>query len=193
MSFTAEDGTGLVAANAYIDVAYADTYHADRGHTAWAGVTVSVTTQQKQEALIRATDHIDRVWGTFFRGYKARDAQGLQWPRTGAHSPNRYPLLNVPSALQKATAEYAIRALQYGVLTPDPPPRSPRQTLVDGDTLAEYGEAEGEMILTREKVGPIETEARYNKNSSGELAKHPAADMLLRTLIYATDRRIVRG
>jgi hypothetical protein len=197
MAFTQETGVGVAGANAYIAVAFADEYHTDRDQTAWlfsdtAGL-VAVTTAQKQAAIIRATDHIDRVYGPLFRGYKTTDAQGLQWPRTGAYSPNRYILSAVPSQLQKATAEYALRALLYGNLTPDPPPKGPRQTLGQGADLAVYGEGEGEIISVREKVGPLETETRYNPATSGSLARHPAADMYLRDLLISKNTEIMRG
>ena len=191
MAFTQETGSGVAGANAYISDAFADTYHGDRGHTAWTDV--SVTVAMKQAAIVRATDHIDRVFGSFFRGYKALDAQGLQWPRNDAWSPNGYSLLNVPDPLQRACAEYAIRALQYGVLTPDAPPKGPRQTLVQGDDLSVYGEGEGEILSVREKVGPLETETRYNPATSGSLGKLPAADMLLRPLLRSKQNNIIRG
>jgi len=193
MAFTEETGAGIAGANAYISTAYADTYHADRGHTAWAGVTTPITTAQKEAAIIRATDHIDRTFGVFFRGYKGTDAQGLQWPRISATSPSGYTLLYVPDALQRATAEYAIRALEYGVLTPDPPPRTPRMTLTEGSTLPAYGEADGEIALVREKVGPIETESRTHKGTTGKLPSHPAADMLLWPLLRSRNTNLVRG
>jgi len=197
MAFTLEDGTGVAGSNGYIDDTFADTYHTDRGQTAWlfsdtAG-TVAITLGQKQAAIIRATDHIDRVYGSLFKGYKGSDAQGLQWPRTGAYGPSGYTLLEVPSQLQKATAEYALRALLYGVLTPDPPPKGPRQGLTQGGDVALYGEGEGEIVSVREKVGPLETEVRYNPATSGSLARHPAADMMIRDLLLSRNAEIVRG
>ncbi|MHA1812692.1 MAG: DnaT-like ssDNA-binding protein [Candidatus Thorarchaeota archaeon] len=197
MAFLLEDGTGVAGSNGYIDDTFADTYHTDRGQTAWlfsdtAG-TIAITILQKQAAIIRATDHIDRVYGTLFKGYKQTDAQGLKWPRTGAYGPNGYVLNQIPPQLQKATAEYALRALLYGVLTPDPPPKGPRQDLTQGSDLAVYGEGEGEIISSREKVGPLETEVRYNPATSGSLAAHPAADMYLRDLLLSRNTEIVRG
>jgi len=197
MAFLAEDGTGLAGSNGYITEAFADTYHTDRGQTAWlfsdvAGA-VAITTAQKEAAIIRATDHIDRVYGSIFKGYKETDAQGLQWPRAGAYGPSGFTLLQVPDQLQRATAEYALRALLYGTLTPDPPPKGPRQSLTQGGTIALYGEGEGEIVVNREKVGPLETEVRYNPATSGSLAAHPAADMLLRDLLISRNTEIVRG
>lgn len=198
MAFTLEDGTGIAGANGYIDDTFADTYHTDRGQTAWlfsdtAGL-VAVTLGQKQAAIIRATDHIDRVFGNAFKGYKGSDAQGLQWPRSAAFGPSGYALLNVPNQLQRATAEYALRALLYGTLSPDPPPKGPRQDFTQGSALPVYGEGEGEIVAVREKVGPLETEVRYNKNTAGSLARMPAADMLLSDLLRSNrNTEIIRG
>lgn len=197
MAFLAEDGTGLTASNGYVDVAFVDEYHTDRGATSWlfsdAAGTVAVTTVQKQRAIVRASDHIDRVFGNFFRGYKSTDAQSMHWPRSGAWGPDGYPLIGVPEALKRACAEYAVRALAYGVLTPDTPPKGPRQTLEQGSDIAVYGEGEGEILSVREKVGPLETETRYNQATSGSLAQHAAADMLLRPLLRTKSNDIVRG
>jgi hypothetical protein len=133
------------------------------------------------------------VYGAIFKGYKETDAQGLQWPRSGAYGPNGYVLGQIPSQLQKAAAEYALRALLYGTLTPDPPPKGPRQGLTQGGDIALYGEGEGEIVSNREKVGPLETEVRYNPATSGSLAAHPAADMMLRDLLVSRNTEIVRG
>ena len=198
MAFTVETGLGIAGANAYATVAFVDDYQADRGATAWefsdAAGTIAITDALKQAAIVRATDHIDRVYGNAFKGYKGTDAQGLHWPRTGAYDPNGYVLSAIPSQLQKATAEYALRALLYGVLTPDPPPKGPRQDFTQGSTLPVYGEGEGEIVSVREKVGPLETEVRYNKDSAGSLARHPAADLLLSDLLISNkNTEIVRG
>ena len=198
MAFTLEDGTGIAGSNGYIDDTFANTYHTDRGQTAWlfsdVDGAVAITLGQKQAAIIRATDHIDRVFGNVFKGRKSTDAQGLQWPRSGAYGPSGYTLQDVPAALQRATAEYALRALLYGVLTPDPPPKGPRQDFSQGSSLPVYGEGEGEIVFVREKVGPLETEVRYNKDSAGSLARHPAADLMLRDLLRSNkNTEIVRG
>jgi hypothetical protein len=197
MAFTQETGAGVAGANAYVSESFVDTYHTDRGQTAWLFSdvlgAVPITTAQKEAAIIRATDHIDRVYGSLFKGFKETDAQGLNWPRTGAYGPNGYVLNAVPAQLQKATAEYALRALLYGTLTPDPPPKGPRQGLTQGGDVALYGEGEGEIVAVREKVGPLETETRYNPATSGSLAAHPAADMFMRDLLISRNTQIVRG
>ncbi len=71
-----EDGSGLANANAYADVAEGDAYH--EGHlyaTDWTGASSGT----KAAALVMATRLIDAFYQ--FRGFKAHDAQALQWPR----------------------------------------------------------------------------------------------------------------
>lgn len=98
-----EDGTGLPDADALIDLAYADAYHAARGHAEWAGAD-----PEKEAAIIRATDYM----GTLpWRSAPLKDDQGTAWPRTGYDG--------IPADVRKACAEYALRALG-GTLDPDP-------------------------------------------------------------------------
>ncbi len=188
MAFTLEDGSGVAGSNAYVSTAFVDTYATDRGFTAWTGAD-----SVKQSAIILATDHVDRRFGSRFKGYKSTSGQGLQWPRTDAWDDNDYSLLEVPSQLQNAIAEYAIRALLYGVLTPDAPPINPRQSLQAGATLPTVGTGSGEVILARKKVGPLEVESRYTKNSSGKLDSYPAADLLLVPILTGAKRTIIRA
>jgi hypothetical protein len=124
-----EDGSGLANANAYAAVADGDAYH--EGHlyaTDWTGA--SSTT--KAAALVMATRLIDAYYQ--FRGFKAQDAQALQWPREFARdddalrsvafvavSPrDEYFASNVvPAALRDATIETA-RELIKANRTDDP-------------------------------------------------------------------------
>lgn len=205
MAFTLEDGTGISGANAYIDTAFADGYHGDRGFSAWefsdVDKTVVITSAQKQAAIVVATDHIDRVFGHLFRGYKASKNQSLEWPRVAAFDPYDYELSGVPEALKKATAEYALRSLLLGTLTTDPPPRNSAQSFSAGSVATSAGSGSGEVVKTKKKVGPIETETEYaGTRSSGssarvaqQLENYPAADLLLRPLLRSRTTHIVRG
>lgn len=87
-----EDGTGLADADALIDVAYADAYHAARGN-AWAG-----TTTEKEQAIVKATDYMRTM---AWIGSPLTDTQALPWPRFG---------YGIPDAIKRACAEYALRA-----------------------------------------------------------------------------------
>ncbi len=104
-----EDGTGLANADALISVAYADAYHAARGN-AWAG-----TTQEKEAAIIRATDYLRTMaWA----GSPLNDVQALPWPRAD---------IGIPEAIKMACAEYALRA-RASALDEDEPAQSEAQS-----------------------------------------------------------------
>lgn len=188
MAFLAEDGTGVSGANSYVAVAFVDAYALERGFTAWTGAD-----SVKEEAAIRATDHIERIHGGAFRGFKSTEAQGLEWPRHDALDNNDFFLREIPKQLQQATSEYAIRALLIGILTPDPPPLYPRQDLTAGEALNSPGDPSGFVTLSRDKVGPLETERRYDTKRAGELDSYPAADNMLIPLLMPRTQTIRRG
>jgi hypothetical protein len=71
-----EDGTGKPDANSYAAVADGDAYHDGHLYAAdWTGANSTT----KAAALVMATRLIDAFYQ--FRGFKAHDAQALQWPR----------------------------------------------------------------------------------------------------------------
>jgi hypothetical protein len=112
-----EDGSGMANANSYADVAEGDAFH--EGHlyaTDWTGANSTTRTA----ALVFATRLIDAYYQ--FRGFKAHDAQALQWPREFARDedalvahvfpsiPNTdgyFPDDAVPKLLRDATIETA--------------------------------------------------------------------------------------
>lgn len=193
MAFTAEDGTGVIDANGYIDDTFFDTYFGDRGNTA----AVALATADKQVAIVKASDYIDSRFGTVFRGWKSTSYQGLEWPRTDAYDDDDYALDEVPSQLQKATAEYAWRAYNLGILAPDPALAfNTRDSIGAGST-----ESATNIKGYRTKVGPIEIEQKFSdaasSGSSSQTATgndlaaadmipaYPTADMWLNELITA--------
>lgn len=170
MAFVAEDGTGLADANSLCDLAFADAYFTDRGIVAWTATTV--TQAAKEGALIRATDYVEGRWANRFLGEIQFDVQALSFPRTGLLINNVSADGTVPIGIKKAVAEYAVRALTT-TLAPDP--------VVDSSGLLLAG--------VREKVGPIETETRYQTGafySNGTFRPYPAADMLIKPFVYRT-------
>lgn len=78
---------GSASANSYLTLADAqaivDGFVEDGDVTAWA----SATTDQKNRALVTATQRLDRER---FLGARATDTQALQWPRTGVRKPDTY-------------------------------------------------------------------------------------------------------
>lgn len=163
MAFVAEDGTGLANANSLCDVAFADSYFADRGIAAWTG-----TSSVKQSALIKATDYIEARWKRKFDGVPQfpDTPQALSFPRVCADEAKPD---EVPEGVKKAVCEYAVRALVAPLVT-DP--------VTDANGLV--------LSLSRTKVGPIETEARYQPGSAIGIKPYPAADMLIRPYLQAS-------
>lgn len=168
MAFTVEDGTGVAGANAYITLAYANAYHTERGNAGWTG-----TDTVKQQAIVRATDYVETRWGPSFRGIPEfpDTPQGLSFPRLHIYDAYGCEIEGVPEkTLQRAVAEYALRALT-AALMPDP-------------ARPETGTS-GPVTALREKVGPVESETRYAFGLvTPAMISMPAADRLVRQLIW---------
>lgn len=73
MALTVEDGTGVASADSYEARATADAFHSARGNAVWA----AATTDERDQALRRATDYLD-VWHV--RGSRLLPTQGLNFP-----------------------------------------------------------------------------------------------------------------
>src|SRR5580765_9024660 len=79
-----EDGTGKVDANSYASAVDGDAYF--DGHlyaTAWT----AASTGNKEKALVFATRLIDSQFQ--FNGWRAHNAQALQWPRERCPDPDK--------------------------------------------------------------------------------------------------------
>jgi len=173
MAFLVETGSGDAGANAYISVASVTTHHGDRGNSAW----VDFTSVEQQEAIIRASDYIDKRFGRRFRGLRKVKDQGLEWPRLDAFDDDGFLLSGsdaIPRQILKATSEYALRAAICGTLAPDPPLPVPKQDLTDSTgTRPEQGDT-GEIFRRKDKLGPLEEE-RWFETTSQTLGKNLAA------------------
>lgn len=166
MAFTVEDGTGVVGANSYSEVAAANTYFTDRGVTGWSG-----TDDAKKGWLVQATDFIEKRFRSRFIGTGKLfpdTPQGLSWPRAGLEGTEFEDTL-LPTELLQAVYEYALRA-KSGPLAPDP----------GFDSVTGL-----QARRKRTKVGPIETELDFGAGSTTLFRPYPAADMLLRPLLRA--------
>lgn len=142
MSFIAEDGTGLAAANSYISVDDADDYFADRAAEDWA----AAETADRQAALVAATDYMDATFA--WRGYLKAEGQALGWPRSAARDEEGRLLTGVPTVVAAAACELARAALTSPLL-----PTSDRG---------------GAVTERREKVGELEVEVRYVPSAQAE-------------------------
>ncbi len=186
MTLVMEDGNGLPDANSYANVAYADAYFTARAITAWTGADAV-----KEAALIRATDYIETVYSTKFKGTQAfvsdppdpEEDQALSFPRdtrvsevAGIYYSELEKPVVIPAALKKATCEYALRALTASLLV-DP--------VVDES---------GALVTSKtEQVGPIRETTQYYASGGIEITQpYPAADMLLTPLLRDSGR-VIRG
>lgn len=116
MSIVTEDGTGRADAETFISVADASSYHSDRGNAAWAALASDAL---REQALRRATDYLEQVYGLKWKGKRTKHTQALSWPRYDVCA-NGFDVDSdvVPVAVQRACAEMALKAAA-GELAPD--------------------------------------------------------------------------
>lgn len=119
MALITEDGAAKADAESYISVADASTYHSNRGNLTWA----TMSNQEMEEALRRATDYIEQVYRSRWLGYRKTTTQALSWPRSQVPFPDGgvyayYADDAVPVELKNACAEMAWKAAA-GELAPD--------------------------------------------------------------------------
>lgn len=149
MALEVEDGTGKANAESYISVADADTRQSSLGMTTWA----SLTTDEKEQALRRATIYMEGAYSSLWKGTRSSSAQALSWPRSGAMV-HGYALSGgvVPENVKGACADLALKAAA-------------------GELAADLTRA-----VKREKLGPLETEYADNSPQS---KRYPSIDMIL--------------
>lgn len=165
MAFLVEDGSGVEGANAYVAVAFVTTHHTDRGQTAWG----DFGSQEQQAAIIRASDYVDKRFGRQFRGFRQSKRQGLEWPRLSAFDDDGFLLSgtdDLPRQLQRGVAEYALRAIICGTLSPDPISPVPKQDLTDSTGIRPDQAVTGQITRTRDKVSVLEEERWYETTNS---------------------------
>jgi len=164
------DGSVVDGANSYVSVAYADTYHDDRGNTTWTG-----TDAVKQAALIKATDYVEQVYYGRWIGYPTQANQPLAWPRS-YHDPELYYTDfdiagTIPEKLKQAVCILALESIGGDEL-------NPVQT----------------QTVKREKVDIIEVEYMAGNEGGRTGSTRPAIDGLLRKLLSGSslNARVVR-
>jgi len=157
ITIVVEDGSIVPDANAYIDVAYATQYAADRG------VTLPADADEVAAMIIQATDFLES-FACDYQGTKIDPAtQELQWPRIDVYfdeSETAFPSDAIPKNLKKAQAA-AVIAVSQGL------------SLLPNITAQDY--------VTEETVGPITTKYA-NPLQSGIEARFTGVDSLLKPL-----------
>lgn len=157
MALTVEDGTGLADADALISLAYADSYHSDRGNSTWTG-----TDADKEAAIRRASFFLTNSFN--WEGYRLNGrSQSLAWPRTYVtdYEGNSVPSDEVPTEVQQACAEAALRELvDAGSLTPDYTPSERVKSEKFGPVAFEYDMSQPSaeasrpiMLIVRDLIG----------------------------------------
>lgn len=147
MALVVETGSGAADADAFTTLAYADTYHAARGNSAWTGADTL-----KEQAIRRATTVLSTSFAWKGTRVYGRD-QSLAWPRYEVYDSEGWdvPSDEVPQEVIDATCELALRELvSPGSLLPDVTPSE---------------------LVKSEKVGPIATE--YLVSSLDATASRP--------------------
>lgn len=115
MALIVEDGTGLSNAESFASVAFANTYHTNRGNALWTG-----TDAVKEAALRKATDYIQAKYYPRWGGSRMTDAQALDWPRDYVVRSNSltgtiyWPNNAVPNDVAVATCILALKSLGGG-------------------------------------------------------------------------------
>lgn len=133
ITITIEDGSNVANANSFVTIAEARTYAAERG------VTLSAADDDVAIQLIKSKDYLES-FAMRYQGEIANEGQSLQWPRIDVYlygSEIAFPSNAIPKEL-KAAQNATIVALAQGV-----------------DIMPNYSASD---FVTREKVGPIETE-----------------------------------
>lgn len=207
MAFTVEDGSGIVGANAYIDLVGANEYHGDRGHCIWE----QFTDTQKEQAVVRATFYIEKRFRQRYRGTKMSSQQSLGWPRVNAIDNSRYLMQGIPDQLKWACAEYALRAANQGELAPDPSMPTQTQDWSDGTQDRTGDNSSGQIQQKAVSVGKgaVKESVTYtslkdshasNKASGSSsvsgynLPEYPEADLYMEELLRPQGfKQIARG
>ena len=162
MAIIVEDGTLVADANAYITVQFFRDWHSVRGITAASADAGSYTTALIEAAIVKATDYVDKRFGTKFVGSLRDRDQSLMWPRSDAftNQDDYIQTTTIPKELKRGVVEYALIALKLGELLPVPAPSFNEVDLDTGETTVSKG---GLIQREKQKVGPIEEETWYNQ------------------------------
>lgn len=150
MALEVEDGTGKANAESYISVADATSRHSSLGNTNWA----LLSNDEMEQALRRATIHMENTYRMRWVGCRYSDTQALSWPRVIYQLVDSWTIASdeIPADIANACADFALKAAA-------------------GDLNADLTRG-----VVRKKIGPLETE--YDRNSP-QSVRYRAIDMAL--------------
>lgn len=160
MALIVEDGTGLPTANSYVTLEEADAYFADLGSEDWYA---------DPAAIINATQAVDLLYSSRFRGSRLTQEQALAFPRSAFADANGFTRSGIPTELKKAVFELALLHLQGVKLIADPDPTAHlerlTQKLGDLEVTKEFGASVSTSKLR--KVGLLLAPILKNGSGSG--------------------------
>jgi len=151
---------GAANANSYVTVAEATAFLHERLDTAawYAGVSTSdlTLTEQREAALISATRLLDEQVQWY--GRPATDTQALVWPQTGQVDDRGRTVdsTTIPTAVQRATAFYALALLQDVTETASTSTDTNVRRKRVGDTEIEYWQQTSTTSTTPATTMPAE-------------------------------------
>ena len=160
ITITVEDGSNVANANSFVTIVEARAYAVERG------VTLSAPDDDVAVQIIKAKDYLES-FANRYQGEMTNADQALQWPRTDVYlygSETVFPSNAIPKEL-KAAQNATVVALAQGV-----------------DIMPNYSASD---FVTREKVGPIETEYA-DPTKVGIVPTLSAVDSLLAPLFGST-------
>jgi hypothetical protein len=113
MGFVVEDGTGRADATSLVSLEKANTYWTDRPLTTGGVAWNAISTAERQERLIVASDYIRNQKRYRWRGTKKTYAQRMPFPRTGLmeRDGQEVPDNVVPHQVEEAVMFLAARAV----------------------------------------------------------------------------------
>ena len=172
ITLTKEDGTGLVDANVYADLADADQYleNTDR-KTAWR----TSSSKERSAALIQGADYLDQTYRNRYVGERFSSTQRLEWPRNEVFDELGLlvPADEIPEEVGNASIEYAFEAAQ-AVLAPTP-------------AIDDTGR---EVTSISEKVDVLETATTYRDISTKRFKAFPRAELVIRRWLRRSTRAL---
>lgn len=176
MTLIIEDGSIVPGANSYVTAEEIIEYAEERGVSIVTGSPASPIPESVDVLAIKAMDFL-MLYDDKWQGYVADSDQDLAWPRKAVYVHGQRIASNViPLRIKRAQMALAMEVHNGTILIPG-------------------GSISGEAFVTREKIGPIETEyseAVYmGSNAAVGLPPYMAGIMAFITPYLSTGGRVV--
>lgn len=162
-----EDGTGKIDADSYVTVEFADDYFSARGVSEWA----ELTTEKKEQALIKATDFVDNIYQWY--GKKEFEHQSLRFPRVDIRDYEGAEIRGIPICLKQAICDASL--------------------IANSEELFQTQEANGQVVS--EKIGELAfTYANGKKETVTSATLYDSINTKLRGLfVDKSQSKIISG